>query len=65
MATGPAVLRQGQPLRTISGEGEARFVAIEKLIGEWKPDALVGGTPAHPDGAPHDNPRRAQRFARQ
>lgn len=65
MATGSAVLRQGQPLRTISGEGEARFVAIEKLIGEWKPDALVVGIPVHPDGAPHDNTRRAQRFARQ
>ncbi|MBP7914088.1 MAG: Holliday junction resolvase RuvX [Vitreoscilla sp.] len=65
VATGSAVLRQGQPLRTISGEGEARFVAIEKLIGEWKPDALVVGIPVHPDGAPHDNTRRAQRFARQ
>lgn len=65
VATGSAVLRQGQPLRTITAEGEARFVAIEKLIGEWKPDALVVGVPLHPDGAPHDNTRRAQRFARQ
>ncbi|MBT9597946.1 MAG: Holliday junction resolvase RuvX [Vitreoscilla sp.] len=65
VATGSAVLRQGQPLRTITAEGEARFVAIEKLIGEWKPDALVVGVPFHPDGAPHDNTLRAQRFARQ
>jgi putative Holliday junction resolvase len=65
VATGSVVLRQGQPLRTIAAEGEARFVAIEKLIGEWKPDALVVGVPFHPDGAPHDNTRRAQRFARQ
>lgn len=65
VATGSAVLRQGQPLRTIAAEGEARFVAIEKLIGEWRPDALVVGVPFHPDGAAHDNTRRAQRFARQ
>jgi putative holliday junction resolvase len=26
---------------------------------------LVVGVPCHPDGAPHDNTRRAQRFARQ
>jgi putative Holliday junction resolvase len=42
-----------------------RFAAIEKLIREYQPDALVVGVPRHPDGAPHDNTRRAQRFARQ
>jgi putative Holliday junction resolvase len=35
------------------------------LIAEWQPDALVVGVPRHPDGAPHDNTRRAERFARQ
>lgn len=34
-------------------------------IEEWRPDALVVGVPFHPDGAAHDNTRRAQRFARQ
>ena len=34
-------------------------------IREWQPDALVIGVPYHPDGAPHDNTRAAQRFARQ
>ena len=52
-------------LRTLSVEGEARFEAIGTLIGEWQPDALVVGVPWHPDGAAHDNTRRAQRFARQ
>jgi len=39
--------------------------AIAALIAEWQPQALVVGVPFHPDGAPHDNTRRAQRFARQ
>jgi putative holliday junction resolvase len=65
VATGSAVLRQGQPLRTIAAGGEARLAAIEALIHEWQPDALVVGVPFHPDGAEHDNTRRARRFARQ
>ena len=35
------------------------------MIEAWRPDALVVGVPLHPDGQPHDNTRRAQRFARQ
>ncbi|WP_141289474.1 Holliday junction resolvase RuvX, partial [Ideonella azotifigens] len=53
-ATGSALLRQGQPLRTIAAEGDARFTAIAALIKEWQPDALVVGVPFHPDGAEHD-----------
>jgi putative Holliday junction resolvase len=64
-AAGSALLQQGQPLRTIAAEGDARFAAISALITEWQPDALVVGVPYHPDGASHDNTRRAQRFARQ
>lgn len=65
VATGSTWLRQGQPLRTIAAEGDARFAAIAALIQEWRPDALVVGVPFHPDGAEHDNTRRARRFARQ
>jgi putative Holliday junction resolvase len=66
VATGSGLMRQGNPLRTIAAEAnEARFAAIDALIKEWTPDALVVGVPYHPDGAPHDNTRRAQRFARQ
>jgi putative holliday junction resolvase len=65
VATGSAVLRQGSPLRTIAAEGDARFAAIAALIAEWQPGALVVGVPYHPDGAAHDNTRRARRFARQ
>lgn len=65
VAAGNTLLRQAQPLRTIAAEGDARFEACAKLIAEWQPTALVVGVPFHPDGAAHDNTRRARRFARQ
>lgn len=65
VATGNTLTRSAQPLRTIQAEGDARFAAIAALVAEWAPDALVVGVPFHPDGAPHDNTRRARRFARQ
>jgi putative Holliday junction resolvase len=65
VATGNTLTRSATPLITIAAEGDARFAAIGRLITEWQPDALVVGVPFHPDGAAHDNTRRAQRFARQ
>ena len=65
VAVGNTLLGQAQPLRTLAVEGDARFAAIAQLLREWQPDALVVGVPFHPDGAPHENTRRAQRFARQ
>jgi putative holliday junction resolvase len=65
VATGNGLLRTAQPLTTVAEEGDARFERIGALIREWQPDALVVGVPRHPDGAPHDNTARAQRFARQ
>ncbi|MEO7243876.1 MAG: Holliday junction resolvase RuvX [Rubrivivax sp.] len=53
------------PLQTVACEGARRFAAIEALIREWRPDALIVGVPFHPDGAPHDNTARARRFAHQ
>ena len=49
----------------IGREADARFAQIAARIGEWAPDALVVGIPFHPDGAAHENTRRAQRFSRQ
>jgi len=65
VASGNTLMRQASPLRTVAAEGDARFAAIGRLITEWQPDALVVGVPFHPDGAEHDNTRRARRFARQ
>jgi len=65
VASGNTLLGQARPLTTVAAEGDARFEPIAKLIKEWQPDALVIGVPYHPDGAAHDNTRRAQRFGRQ
>lgn len=65
VASGNRVLGQASALTTIAAEGDARFERIARLIAEWQPDALVVGVPVHPDGTPHENTRRAQRFARQ
>ncbi len=65
VASGNSLTKSATPLRTITAEGDARFTEIAKLIDEWQPSALVVGVPFHPDGAAHDNTRRAQRFARQ
>lgn len=65
VAAGNSLTRSARPLRTVAAEGDARFAAIGALIAEWQPGALVVGVPFHPDGAPHENTRRAQRFARQ
>ncbi len=64
VATGNTILCRAQALKTLHDMGDQRFAAIEQLICEWQPDALVVGVPVHPDGAAHENTRRAQRFAR-
>ena len=65
LALGNRLLRSAQAHGTVRAQGDARFVAIAKVVREWQPDALVVGVPFHPDGQPHDNTRRARRFARQ
>ncbi len=65
VASGNRLLGQATPQATIKAEGDARFPLIAARIKEWQPDALVVGVPFHPDGAPHENTRLAQRFARQ
>jgi putative Holliday junction resolvase len=65
VAVGNSLLRQAQPLKTLATQGEARFDAIDALVREWQPAALVVGVPFHPDGAEHENTLRARRFGRQ
>lgn len=65
VAAGNTLTKSAQPLRTVAAEGDARFELIAALIDEWQPAALVVGVPFHPDGAEHENTRRARRFARQ
>jgi putative pre-16S rRNA nuclease len=66
VASGNSLTRSATALTTLAQpDPAARFGAIGQLIAEWQPAALVVGVPRHPDGAPHDNTRRAERFARQ
>ena len=66
VASGNNLTHTATPLTTVAqGASHARFAAIGALIAEWRPAALVVGVPRHPDGAPHVNTQRAQRFARQ
>ncbi|MES2977682.1 MAG: Holliday junction resolvase RuvX [Pseudomonadota bacterium] len=65
VASGNRLTRSATPRGTVAAEGDARFLPIGQKIREWQPDALVVGVPLHPDGAPHENTRLAQKFARQ
>ena len=65
VASGNRLTRTATPQATIAAAGDARFAPIAERIQEWQPDALVVGVPFHPDGAPHENTARAQKFARQ
>ncbi len=65
VASGNRLTRTATPQPTINALGDARFAPIAERIQKWQPDALVVGVPFHPDGAPHDNTARAQKFARQ
>jgi putative Holliday junction resolvase len=65
VATGNRITRTATPQPTVVAVGEARFVQIAHRLAQWQPDALVVGVPFHPDGAPHENTARAQKFARQ
>ncbi|GMV44614.1 MAG: hypothetical protein AMXMBFR66_00120 [Pseudomonadota bacterium] len=64
VAAGNALTGTAQPLASIAAQGDARWAALGRLIAEWQPDALVIGLPLHPDGAEHDNTRRARAFGR-
>ncbi|MBS7808079.1 Holliday junction resolvase RuvX [Variovorax sp. PCZ-1] len=66
VASGTRLTATATPMQTIhTAVMDERFTAIEKILREWQPDALVVGIPTHPDGAAHEMTQRAQRFARQ
>lgn len=65
VATGNRITRSATPQRSIHAAGDARWPLVAAQITQWQPDALVVGVPLHPDGAAHENTRRARRFAQQ
>ena len=65
VAVGDTLVRVAHPLTTIRGEARAhRFAAIDALIAEWQPQAIVVGRPVHADGTPHEVTSQADKFAR-
>lgn len=65
VAVGNRLLGTAQPQGSIHAQGDARWEHIAQRLKEWQPDAIVIGVPFHPDGAPHENTMRAQKFGRQ
>lgn len=64
VAVGNTISQTTQPLVTLHGEqNEQRFAAIEVLIKEWQPAALVVGLPCNDDGTPHEMTRLCRRFS--
>jgi putative Holliday junction resolvase len=64
VAVGNSISGTAQPLTTLQGEENTqRFAAIESLIREWQPAALVVGLPCNDDGTPHEMTRLCRRFA--
>ena len=65
VASGNSLTRTATPQGSVVATAATRLAAIELRVKTWQPDALVVGVPFYPDGAPHVNTARAQKFARQ
>ena len=65
VAIGNRLTGHARPLTTIDASEDARWKALNALIDEWQPVALVVGIPRHPDATPHAMTTRCERFARQ
>ena len=64
VAVGNTFSNSAQPLITIDQEkNELRFAAIEALVREWQPCALLVGLPCNDDGTPHELTALCRRFA--
>ncbi|MBY8965594.1 Holliday junction resolvase RuvX [Algiphilus sp. NNCM1] len=61
VAVGQRVTRSARPLTRI---GPRDWEALDALIAEWQPEALVVGLPLAEDGAEQPLTRRVQRYAR-
>jgi len=63
VAAGSRHTRQAQALTTLRGSAKnPDWVGISRLIGEWRPDALVVGLPLNMDGSDNPMTRAARAF---
>ncbi len=66
VASGQSITGSSNPITTLSSvNNKPDWLSIEKLINEWRPDALIVGLPFYLDGSKSDMTRRAEKFSRQ
>jgi putative Holliday junction resolvase len=64
VAIGNTVTLQARPLAVIDAQPRAaRELALDELVADWQPVALVVGWPTHADGSSHQRQSAAMRFA--
>lgn len=66
VASGQSLTASANPLATLPcHNGQLPWPALQALIREWQPDAVVVGLPLNMDGSDSPISQRARRFARQ
>jgi len=66
VASGQTITGNANPLTTLNSKNsKPDWNAIEKLISEWQPDALIVGLPFYLDGTKSEMTERAEKFSRQ
>lgn len=66
VAVGQPLTGTASPLAAIAAhDGVPEWDAIQRLIEEWRPAAIVAGIPYNMDGSRQEMTDRAERFARQ
>jgi len=66
VASGQSITCSANPVTTLpSVNNKPDWSAIELLIQEWKPDALIVGLPFYLDGSKSEMTERAEKFSRQ
>jgi len=66
VASGQSITCSSNPITTLTSlNNKPDWAAIETLISEWKPDALIVGLPFYLDGSKSEMTERAEKFSRQ
>ncbi len=66
VASGQSITCSANPITTLNAiNNKPDWSAIESLITEWKPDALIVGLPFYLDGSESEMTKRAAKFSRQ
>ena len=66
VASGQSITCSSNPVTTLTSlNNKPDWAAIQSLISEWKPDALIVGLPFYLDGSKSEMTERAEKFSRQ